>query len=338
MPVPRSSRIETTNTPTTTLAPLDIGAMMQPYDPAISAYSDEGYHCWDPQITKGDDGKYYLVYSRWRKKGGDWMTTSEICLAVSESPEGPYQYLKVLLKGHGPGHWDELMAHNSKIKKFGDKYFLYYISSKPGPARGYIRDSQRSGVAVASVLTGPYAPLDKPIVEPASPVNNITVNPTVEQMPDGRFLMMVKGDLKPKLPTERMGQRVQGLAVADTPTGPFHIQPELAIKDFDTEDAEMWWDAGRKKFFAVFHAHTHIGLIESADGLHWRLAEHSKVVEGNCLKLADGTELKTEQGALQRPGVFLENGVPRVLCLAVPMKAGWHVVTVPLKPQATRGG
>jgi hypothetical protein len=306
--------------------------MVQPYDPAVSAYADAGYHCWDPQITRNEDGRYYLVYSRWLKNGGDWLTNSEICMAVADQPAGPYKHLKFLLKGRGPGHWDELMACNSKIKKFGDKFYLYYISSKPGPTRLQIRNSQRAGVAVSTALTGPYEPLDYPIVIPAPPVHSVTVNPTVELMPDGRYLMMLKGDKKSHLPTEPMGQRVEGLAIADKPAGPFSIQPELAIKDFDTEDADVWWDARRKKFFAVFHAHTYIGLVESADGLHWQPAQHPRVVNGNRLRLANGTWLQTEEGPLQRPSVFFENGQPCVLCLAVPMKNNWHIVTVPLKP------
>jgi hypothetical protein len=314
---------------TAAVAPLDIGGLIQPYNPAVSAYADEGYSCWDPQIIKGEDSKNYLVYSRWPKKSGDWLLNSEICLAVSDQPEGPYQHLKTLLKGRGPGHWDELTVHNAKIMKFGDKYYLYYISSKPGPARGYIRDSQRSGVAVSSALTGPYQPLDKPIVEPAAPVFNLTVNPTVEQMPDGRFLMMLKGDLKPKTPTEQMGQRVEGLAIADTPTGPFHILPELAIKDIDTEDADLWWDAVRKKYFALFHAANYVGLIESADGLNWQRAEHYKVC-GNQLLRTDGSWLKTS-APLQRPALYCEDGEPRVLCLAVAEPGHWHIVMVPLK-------
>lgn len=317
---------------------LDLGAMIQPYDPAISAYADMGYHCWDPQITKGEDGRYYLVYSRWRKQGGDWLTTSEICMAVSDQPAGPYQHLKVLLTGRGPGHWDELMACNSKIKKFGDKYYLYYISSTSSPTRIQIRNSQRTGVAVGSALTGPYKPLDAPIVEPSPPVNALTVNPTVERMPDGRYLMMLKGDRNPHPATEsKPQQRVQGLAIADKPTGPFVIQPELAIKDFDTEDAEMWWDAGRRRFFAVFHAHRYVGLIESTDGLQWRPAKHPRVVNGNRLRRADGTELRTQE-PLQRPGIFIENGVPRVLCLAVPVRDNWHIVTVPLAVAPTVPG
>lgn len=308
---------------------LDIGAMMQPYDPAVSAFADEGYSCWDPKITKGEDGKYYLSYSRWAMKGGDWLTTSEICLAVSDKAEGPYHHLKVLLKGGGPGHWDELMAHNAKLNKFGSKFYLYYISSKSGPTRGHIRDSQRSGVAVSDALIGPYERQDTPIVEPAAPVFNLTVNPTVEQMPDGRFLMMLKGDLKPKTPVQPMGQRVEGLAISDKPTGPFQIQPELAIKDIDTEDADLWWDAVRKKYFALFHAGDYIGLIESTNGLNWQRAEHYKVC-GNELLRTDGSWLKT-QAPLQRPSIYCENGEPRLLCLAVAQPGHWHIVLVPLK-------
>lgn len=311
--------------------PLDLGAMVQPYDPAVSDYCDAGYYCWCPQINKGEDGKYCMVYSRWRDKVGNWLTASEVCLAVSDNPVGPYKHLKLLLQGRGPGHWDELMAHNPKIKKFGDKYYLYYISSKSGPTRGHIRDSQRTGVAVSTSLTGPYVPLDRPIAEPTPPVYNVAVNPTVEQMPGGRFLMMLKGDLVPKTPEVKVGQRVEGIALADKPTGPFRIQPKLAIKDINTEDADMWWDARRKKFFAVFHAYEYIGLIESADGLNWQPAEHGKPVEGNRLKKVDGTWLQTERGPLQRPSVFCENGEPRALSLAVPMKDKWYIVNVPLR-------
>jgi arylsulfatase A-like enzyme len=325
MPVPKA----TTDAQADAMAPLDLGALMQPYDPAISAFADEGYSCWDPQINKGEDGRYYLVYSRWLKRGGDWLTNSEICLAVADHAEGPYQHLKVLLNGRGPSHWDELMACNPKIKKLGAKYYLYYISSKPGPSRGYIRDSQRSSVAVSAALTGPYVPLDQPIVEPAAPVYNLTVNPTVERMPDGRFLMMVKGDLNPKTPEEPMRQRVQGLAIADSPTGPFQIQPELAIKDIDTEDADLWWDAARKKYFALFYAANYVGLIESADGLHWERAEHYKVCGHELLRI-DGSWLKT-RAPLQWPSLYCENGEPRVLCLAVPEPGHWHVVMVPLQ-------
>lgn len=318
------------STETQKVEALNIGSMIQPLTEK-GVFKVEGYHCWGPQIVKGDDEKYYLIYSRWAKQGGDWMTTSEVAVAIADQVEGPYRHLKVLLKGRGPGHWDELMAHNPKLKRFGDKYYLYYISSKDGPTRGHIRDSQRIGVAVSTSLLGPYIPSESPIVEPQAPIHNITVNPGVVQMPDGRYLMILKGDIKPKKPEDRMPQRVQGLAISKSPEGPFEVLPEVAIQDIDTEDASIWHDANRKKFFAVFHAHKYIGLIESNDGRNWQAAEHYTIT-GNELQRADGSALKT-RAPLQRPSIYLENSEPRALCLAVPKPGDWHCVIVPLKKQ-----
>ncbi|HPA18423.1 MAG TPA: hypothetical protein PLU30_11805 [Verrucomicrobiae bacterium] len=223
------------------------------------------------------------------------------------------------------------MAHNPKLYRFGEKYYLYYISSRSGPTRGHVRDSQRTGVAVADTLPGPYRRSDQPIVEPSAPVFNVTVNPAVAQMTDGRYLMMLKGDLAPKAPTDAVAQRVQGIAVADRPGGPFCIQPELAIRDINTEDAALWWDAARSKYFAVFHAYTYIGLIESTDGFRWGQAKHYRVVVGNELKKVDGTMLRTRP-PLQRPDVFIEDGLPRALTLAIPEDQDWYCAVISLKP------
>ena len=54
------------------------------------------------------------------------MGLDGIAIATADQLEGPYRHSKVLLTGRGPGHWDELMAHNPKLKRFGDKYYLYY--------------------------------------------------------------------------------------------------------------------------------------------------------------------------------------------------------------------
>jgi len=80
----------------------------------------------------------------------------------------------------------------------------------------------------------------------------------------------------------------------------------------------------------LFHADKYVGLIESDDGRHWRRAEHYLVC-GNRLLRADGTWLKTSV-PLQRPALYREDGLPRVLCLAVAEPGHWHIVMVPLKP------
>ena len=302
---------------------LDIGSMIQPLSEK-GVFKVPGYSCWGAQITKGEDGKYYLIYSRWKGSIKNWLTSAEVAIAVSDQVDGPYKHVKVLLQGRGSGHWDELMVCNPKLKKFNGKYYLYYIASRQAPSRGAIRNSQRIGVAVSKSILGPYKRMDKPLVEPQVPIYNLAVNPAVEQMPDGRYLMIIKGDKQPY-----RSQRIQALAMGDSPVGPFKILPNLAIEDIDTEDASLWYDTKRKKFFAVFHAHKYIGLIESLDGIHWKRAKHYLITK-NQLKRTDGTWLKT-RAPLQRPSVYIENGEPRALCIAVPAPGDWHCVIVPLK-------
>lgn len=308
---------------------LNISSTIQPLtDDGI--FRVDGYFCWGPTLIKGDDGQYYMAYSRWPKETETrgWLTNSEIALAVADNPEGPYRHLQVLLKGRGPGHWDELMAHNPKLKRFNGKYYLYYISSRQGPTYGHIRYSQRTGVAVADSILGPYERFDEPLVEPAEPVHNVAVNPGVTQMADGRYLLIVKGDIEHREPTEPFPQRIQALGIAESPTGPFSLLPKPAIADIDTEDASIWYDVKREMYYAVFHAHTYIGLIASKDGIDWTRAEHYEVTDKE-IKRADGSLLCPRR--LERPSVFLEGEEPRVLCLGAAMENDWICILLPLR-------
>ena len=308
---------------------LDIGAMIQPLA-EDGVFRDEGFYCWGPNVIKGKDDRYCMVYSRWPKRtqSRGWLTDSEIALAVADQAGGPYTHLKVLLRGRGPGHWDEMMAHNPKLKRFGDRYYLYHISSRRGPSRGHIRDSQCIGVAVAETVTGPYQRFDAPILAPSEPIHNVAVNPGITQMTDGRYLLIVKGDVAPKKPEERMPQRIQALALADSPIGPFHLLDQPAIADIDTEDASIWYDAGREMYYAVFHAHTYIGLIASEDGITWSRAKHYKVTEKR-VAMKDGSVLWSDR--LERPSVFIEAGEPRLLGLGSAKGQEWSCLLVPLR-------
>ena len=307
---------------------LNIGSMIQPLtDDGIFRLDD--YFCWGPNLIQGDDGKYYMAYSRWPKatKAAGWLTDSEIAIAVADRPDGPYEHVEVLLRGRGPGHWDELMAHNPKLKRFEDRYYLYYISSRQGPTRGHVRYSQRTGVAVADSLLGPYERFDAPLAEPADPIHNVAVNPGVTQMADGRYLLIVKGDMEHREPSESFPQRIQALGIADSPTGPFTLLPDPAIADIDTEDASIWYDEKREQYYAVFHAHLYIGLITSEDGVHWRRAEHYEITRKELAR-TDGSVLRP--GRMERPSVFMEYGEPRVLCLGGAIEDDWFCILLPL--------
>lgn len=289
-------------------------------------YDSPDWFYWDGSMVKGDDGKYYLFHSRWPKKVGydSWLTHSDIVVAVSDSPSGPWKQSYVALNSLGGDRWDAVSAYNPKIIKFGDTYHLYYCATRlPGkvateaelfaagsgqarPVYVTLRNAQRTGVATSKSLKGPWVRMEKPCVEPAPPVLTLTVNPAVVKRPEGGYLMIVKGDkfVKPASP------RVQGVALADKPEGPFVIQKKTAISDFDAEDADIWWDAGRKRYYSIFHAHTHFGMITSEDGLSWKKAANYLFAKKSFPK-EDGTVFKGPR--MERPAVYLdEKGRPAV--------------------------
>jgi hypothetical protein len=293
--------------------------------------SDPEWHTWGASVVRGEDGRWHLFHSRWPRATAftGWLPLSQIAHAVADDPAGPYEHLGVALAGRGPGHWDAVSAHNPVIARFDGHCYLYYISTRiadegadlaaiasTGYAHGSwkeLREAQRTGVAVADSPDGPWRRLDAPILEPSGPIETLTVNPAVARAPDGTVLLIVKGD-RPGTPGF---VRSQALALAPTPTGPFEIQPEPVIDDRDTEDAALWYDPRRRRFYAVFHAHDHIGLITSADGRRWEGATHPVVLrKGAAVAFDDGTRWPVDR--LERPFVLLDGeGVPSHLFVAV---------------------
>ena len=63
--------------------------------PRTPAFECEGYWSWGSSVVKGEDGKYHMFVSRFPKSlpfHPGWMIASEIVHAVSDMPEGPYQF------------------------------------------------------------------------------------------------------------------------------------------------------------------------------------------------------------------------------------------------------
>ena len=243
-----------------------------------------------------------------------------------------------MLTGRGKCHWDAITAHNPKIKYFEGKYFLYYVSTNLGDkvytedeleqtARtGYshsnwniLRPNQRTGVAMATSLDGPWTRADQPLIEPSGPITTLTVNPAIAQGKDGLYYLIVKGDK----PNEARFIRNQAIAISTSPTGPFEMQSEPVIDYIDTEDMSMWYDQKRDYFYGVFHAHSFIGMVSSPNGIHWEKATEYTIMHKKLL-LQDGSEIIPDR--LERPFVYTENDEPRVLSLAV--KKGDDAYTV----------
>ena len=312
---------------------------------ADNIFKTEGYYNWGASIIKGNDGKYHLFYSRWKKEYSfyGWLTHSEVAHAISKNPTGPWKYKETVLKSRGGKHWDAITAHNPKIKYFEGRYYLYYIATNMGDQPitqeelietsrvGYshpnwktLRPNQRTGVAVSNSINGPWKRMDQPLIEPSGPITTLTVNPAIDKGKDGKYYLIIKGD-KPN--TEKF-IRNQAIAVSNSPIGPFEIQEKPVIDYMDTEDMSVWYDKERKRFYGVFHAHTFIGLVTSADGINWKKAnEH--VLKLKSLKMKDGSILKPDR--LERPFIYAEDGEPKVLSLAVKKGDESYTVYIPIE-------
>jgi hypothetical protein len=305
-------------------------------------FSDPDYFNWGVSIIRGEEGKYHMFYCRWPRKYGFycWLTHSEVAHAVSDHPGGPYEFVNIALEINGPAN-PQIIACNPKIKHFNGRYYLYYASTHADTAftpedlveiaeTGYghkywmhLRNNQRTYVAVSESVDGPWKRSEKPVIEPGGPITTITNNPAITQGPEGKYYLIVKGD-KPK---ETKFIRNQAIAIASSPAGPYTMHPEPVIGDLDTEDASLWYDETRGRFYVVFHAHTYIGMITSADGLNWGKAAHYEVIPKKILK-TDDTYLEPDR--MERPFVFIEDGKPQVLCLAIKKGNDAYAVLVPL--------
>ena len=130
------------------------------------AYEEDGYYVWDCSVIEAE-GKYHMFCSRWNQSlgfGWNWLFNSEIIQAVSDRPEGPYRFLRVVLPRRGRQYFDGMNTHNTCIRYWNGRYYLYYMGTTYG---GEIPDSadaisegcaletwnrKRIGVAVADSI------------------------------------------------------------------------------------------------------------------------------------------------------------------------------------------
>ncbi|HEX5024583.1 MAG TPA: glycoside hydrolase family protein [Agriterribacter sp.] len=338
---------------------LDLAEMMMPID-STNVLVSPSYYTWGASAVKGEDGKYYLFYSRWshgeRKPDDDsmnyifngfagWNKYSEIACAVSENLYGPYRHVKTILKGSGdPLRWDRFTMHNPQIKQFDGYYYLYFISNAfdsnytINSAGAVSRESlhwlkynctQSIGVVKAKtiedLLNGNYERPAAPIMR----VNNVHTfevanNPSVSRGRNGKYYMMYKS----RLPNA--GHMTFWMAVADKPDDVFKtIGNVLSGADMASEDPCMWYDKKRKCFYAVAKYYSNsLKLAPQFGALILISSRNGKdwkpakhtLVSLKELMFKDGR--KVELDRLERPFVFTdEQGSPLALFAAASIAA-----------------
>jgi hypothetical protein len=94
------------------------------------AVEEPDYHVWGSSLVIGPEGKTHLFVARWplKEEFKAWLTHCEIARYVSDSPEGPFVFQEVVVKGSWKdGAWDFQSPHNPTIQKVGDRYrYLRY--------------------------------------------------------------------------------------------------------------------------------------------------------------------------------------------------------------------
>ncbi len=261
-----------------------------------SALQVPGHFTWGGSVTKAEDGKYYMIYSAPETGvypfNNAWIFGSKLGLAVSERPDGNFRHLGFFYNKDGfaedKSSWDSQSASNPHVRKFGDKYYLYYAASvDPGngnvcskadtlPRRDRVQQNQKIGVIIfdsfPELLEGKFVRSDKPLLAPRTrvkpdnvvapspkgtepkPDNLIVVNPAVVYRPtDGKYLLYFKGNVY-----DPHWRGVHGVAIGDSPDGPFTALDETVfhIEDakvkLSAEDPYVWYHSRDKRFYAVF--------------------------------------------------------------------------------------
>ncbi len=301
--------------------------------PREGAFKMDDWIVWGGSVIKAEDGKYYMFASRWPKKlsMGAWVTNSEVVLAVSEKPEGPYKFKKVVLPARGKEHWDGMATHNPNIKFHKGKYILFYTGvnydfEQPQdsvPSRDLYEkawNNKRIGIAVSDSPTGPWQRMDKPIIGPRENMwdGAITSNPAPVIHDDGSVLLIYKSAPVP-YPERNKNRKMRfGVVQADHYLGEYkRVAENNQIKinpiDTDVEDPYIWYDGSKYLMLAKcmdksITGESGAGFIAfSHDGLEWQIPENPKAYS-KVITLSDGSTEKMEK--LERPQVLLENGSP----------------------------
>lgn len=215
---------------------------------------EDDYHIWCNAPVYAPDGTVHLYVARWpihRHFSPGWYRDCEIAHYKADKPEGPYTYVRTILKGNGKeGSWRRNAPHNVSIAPLPDgRYAMVFIANgnihrkTVNGVKGFPA-SQKIGMMIANDLDGQWKlvgddglVLDIP-TDPNVWSSNSVVgvnNPTLLPTPEGRFLLyykaMKEGDI-----------RRMGVAVADKVEGPYRFEKEPLSRNKGTiEDGFAFW-------------------------------------------------------------------------------------------------
>ncbi|MDQ6423601.1 glycoside hydrolase family protein [Paenibacillus sp. LHD-117] len=320
---------------------------MRSLKPVGRILEDPDYNVWCCSPIYGLDGRVHVFYSRWLNKYDHlgWVAACEVAHAVADTPEGPYTFVDVALRGRGGTHWDSWSIHNPTVYQVGDRYVMLYMGSNGSelgvtleqiglmeqeeylPYFHKLLNSKRVGMAVADSLDGPWARVGaEPIIavgaEPSWD-DFCTSNPAFAVTPEGKYRIYYKAwDTATAMKFN--GNRKYGYAESDSLTGPYTKFAHNPVIDFSSygeqiqsEDAYVWYEDGRYKVImrdmGLFN-HEYGLYMESADGIDWGLASIAYLDAPSYFD--EPMPDLDRQGRLERPQLLMRADRPDYLFCA----------------------
>jgi len=305
--------------------------------PNTNIFSDPLYNIWCGSVVKGNNGAFYMFYSRWPIAEGHyaWLPSSEICLAKSDKPAGPYKHVKVVLPRRGAQYWDGITTHNPAAIVYKGKYYLTYMGTTGtkevkmpalmnDPNWWEYRNNQRIGMAVADDPEGEWTRFDKPVIDvsPDSTAHDalMMANPAITVDEKGRAVLVYKQVAKNG--TLRGGKVRFGVAFSNSLLGPYTKSPTPIFEH--NNGGESWMVAEdpfiwnyKNVYYAIVsdvvglftNKEAGLAMLRSDDAIHWTPAKFPKVVP-HRLTYDDN---RACDARIERPCLYVEKGVPMYL-------------------------
>lgn len=309
-----------------------------------AGFAMKDYWIWCGSVIKGDDGRYHMFASRWKKTlpmHPGWLLESEIVRASADTPDGEFQFEEIVLEARGAEYWDGRSTHNPHIIKWNNKYVLYYMGTThpftdvkdvenitlDDPRVICARANKRIGVAVSESIYGPWERMDEPVldVRPKYFDNFLVSNPAPCIMPDGKILLMYKARTYEKKPYPEYlhGKMWLGVAVANSPFEkhyPLLDKPVFEDEEYEIEDPFIWYDSKGYQMIAKDMKGNICGekfggvYAKSDNGFEWEF-QKNKIFYSRKILFDDG--ITREMGNLERPFILFEEERPICAYFAV---------------------
>jgi hypothetical protein len=294
------------------------------------ATTDTGWYNWCVSPIIGKDGKTYIFGSRWPAREGMWGWTgpnAEVAQFVSEKPEGPFKYVRTVLKTTTFPNPEKMWApHNPRIEYVDGKYILLYIfQTVKGKAVMY------TGMMIADDINGPWRFAGKDnglMVKNSEDPQHWTYqgaigtdNPAFMKIGNEYYIYFKSG-------TPKQLDAKYGYAVSDNLEGPYTLCDKPITDNINyIEDAhafkadENYYLLTTDNFGTNSGVFGNIILWKSKTGLDFKLAD-AKIAMGilpdywgtpadlQILLSTPGHFEYSKSGKMERPAMLLINGKP----------------------------